>query len=72
MLDIGATHSLVYPRVVKSMGVKPSQGAVLTVTIANGNQVLSHDIVELNLIFSVEGRDCQVVGHSCLYKLERL
>ena len=40
MLDSGTMHSFVCPRVVKSMGVEPSQGAALTVTMANGNQVL--------------------------------
>ena len=45
MLDRGATHSFVHPRVVTTMGVEPSQGAALTITVANGNQVLCHDVV---------------------------
>ena len=66
MLDSGTMHSFVHPRVVKSMGVEPSQGTALTVTVTNGNQVLCHDVVEL------DGGDLQVVAHSCLYVLEGL
>ena len=65
-------HSFVHPRVVKSMDVEPSQDVVLTVTVANGNQVLCHDVVELDLTFLAEGGDHQVVAHSCLYVLEGL
>ena len=39
MLDSGAMHSFVHPRVVKSMGVKPLQGVALTVTVTNGNML---------------------------------
>ena len=72
MLDSGAMHSFVHPRVVKLMDVEPPQGAALTVTVANGNQVLCHDVVELDLISLTEGGDRQVVVLSCLYVLERL
>ena len=72
MLDSGAMHSFVHPRVVKSMGVEPLQGVMLTLTVANGNQVLCCDVVELDLTFSAEGGDCQVVVHSCSYVLEGL
>ena len=44
-------HSFVHPRVVKSMGVEPLQGAELTVNMANENQVLCRDVVELDLTF---------------------
>ena len=44
MSSSGALHSFVHPSVVKSMGVEPSQGAALTVTVTNGNQVLCHDV----------------------------
>ena len=37
MLDSCTMHSFVHPRVVNSMGVESSQGAVLTVAMANGN-----------------------------------
>ena len=57
MLDSGTMHNFVHPRVVKSMGVEPLQGAALTVTVTNGNQVLCHDVVELDLVFSVESGD---------------
>ena len=40
MLDSGTMHSFMHPRVVKSMGVEPSQGAALTITVTNGNQVM--------------------------------
>ena len=65
-------HSFVHPRVVKLIGVYLSQGTALTVTVANGNQMLCCDVFELDLIFLAEGRDCQVVVHSCLYVLEGL
>ena len=65
-------HSFVHPRVVKSMGVEPLQGAELTVTMANGNQVLCRDVVELDLTFLMKVGDHQVVAHSCLYLLEGL
>ena len=55
MLDSGATHSFVHPKVIKLMGVEPSQGAALSITVANGNQVLCRDVVELDLTFSAEG-----------------
>ena len=72
MLDSGTMHSFVDPRVIKLMGVEPLQGTALTVTVANGYQVLCRDIVELDLTFSAEGGDRQVVAHSCLYGLEDL
>ena len=72
MLDSSAMHSFVHPKVLKSLGVEPSQGAALTVTFANGNQVLCTDVVELDLTFLAEGRDRQVVAHSLLYVLEGL
>ena len=72
MLDSGTKHSFVHPRVAKSMGVEPSQVAALTVTVTNGNQVLCCNILELDLRFLAEGRDHQVVAHSCLHVLERL
>ena len=72
MLDSSAMHSFVHPRVIKLMGVEPSQGATLTVTVANRNQVLCSDVVELDLTFLVECGDCQVVAHPHLYVLESL
>ena len=54
MLDSGALHSFVHPRVVKSMGVEPSQGAALTVTVAYGNHVLCCDVFKLDLTFLAE------------------
>ena len=72
MLDSGAMHSFVHPRVVKLMVVEPSQGAALTVTVVNGNQVLCLNVIELDLTFLVEGGDRQVVAHSHLYVLKGL
>ena len=61
-----------HPRVVELLDVEPSQGAALTVTVANGNQMLCCDVVELDLTFMVEGGDRQVIAHSCLYVLKGL
>ena len=65
-------HSFVHPGVIKLIGVYLSQGAALTVTVANGNQMSCHDVLELDLIFSVEGRDYYIVMHSQLYVVEGL
>ena len=54
MLDSGATHSFVHPRIVQTMEVQLSEGAVLTVTMANGSKVLSDDVHTLDLMFTVE------------------
>ena len=54
MLDSSTMHSFVHPRFAKSIGLEPLQGAALTVTIANGKQVLCNDVVELDLTFLVE------------------
>ena len=72
MLDSGAMHSFVHPRVVMLINVEPLQGAALTVTMVHGNQVLCCDVVELDLAFLAEDGDHQVVAHSCLYVLEGL
>ena len=60
MLDSGATHSFVHPRIVQAMEAQPSEGAVLTVTVANGSKVLCNDVPALNLMFTAEGGDRQV------------
>ena len=60
MLDSGATHSFVHPRIVPRTEAQPSEGAVLTVTVANGTKVLCNDIRTLDLTFTVEGGDRQV------------
>ena len=57
MLDSGATHSFAYPHIVQSMEAQPSEGAVLTVTVANGSKVLHNDVRLLDLTFMVEGGD---------------
>ena len=72
MLDSGATHSFVHPRIVQMMEVQPSEGAVLTVTVANGTKVLFNDVRALNLTFTVEGGDRQVTVSSQLYVLDGL
>ena len=54
------------------MGVEPSQGAALTVSVTNEYQVLCRDVVELDFTFLVEVGDHQVVAHSHLYVLEGL
>ena len=72
MLDSGATHSFVHPRVVQTTEAQPSEGAVLTVTVANGTKVLCKDVRECSLTFTAEGGDRQVTVSSQLYVLDGL
>ena len=55
MLDSGATHSFVHPRIILTMEAQPSEGAVLTVTVANGSRALCKDVRTFDLTFTVEG-----------------
>ena len=71
MLDSGATHSFVHPRVVQTTEAQP-EGAVLTVTVANGSKLLCNDVRLLNLTFTAEGGDRQVTVSSQLYVLDGL
>ena len=72
MLHSGAMHSLVHPRIVQSTEVQLSQGAVLTVTVANDTKLLCNDVHLLDLTFIVEGGDCQVTVSLQLYVLDGL
>ena len=72
MLDSGATHSFVHPCIVQTAEVQPSEGTVLTVTVANGSKLLCNDVCALNLTFTVEGGDRQVTVSSQLYVLDGL
>ena len=72
MLDSGATHSFVHPRIVQTTEVQPSEGAVLTVTVANGTEVLCNDVRTLNLTFMAEGGDRQVTVSLQLHVLNGL
>ena len=72
MLDGGATHSFVHPCIVQTMEAQLSEGAVLTVTVANGSKALCHDVRMLDLMFTVEGGDRQVTVSSQLYVLDGL
>ena len=72
MLDSGAAHSFVHPRIVQTTEAQPSQGAVLTVTVANGSKALCKDVRTLDLTFTAEGGDRQVTVSSQLYVLDRL
>ena len=72
MLDSGAMHSFVHPRIVQSMEAQPSEGAVLTVFVANGSKALCRDVHLLDLMFTVEGGDRQVTVSSQLYVLDGL
>ena len=72
MLDSGATHSFVHPRIVQTMEAQPSEGAVLTVTVANGTKVLCNDVHALNLMFTVEGGDRQVTVSLKVYVVDGL
>ena len=72
MLDSGATHSFVHPHIVQSMEVQPSEGAVLTVTVANCAKALCKDVCTLDLQFTAEGGDRQVTLSLQLYVLNGL
>ena len=72
MLDSGATHSFVHPGIVQSMEVQPSEGAVPTVTVANGSKALCKDVHMLALTFTVEGEGRQVTVSLQLYVLDGL
>ena len=69
MLDSGATHSFVHPRIVQTTEVQPSEGAVLTITVANGSKLLCNDVHSLDLMFTAEGGDRQVTVPLQLYVL---
>ena len=69
MLDSGATHSFVHPCIVQTMEAQPSEGAVLTVTVANGSKVLCKDVCTLDLMFMVKGEKRQMIVSSQLYVL---
>ena len=60
MLDSSAVHSFVHPRIVQSIGAQPSQGDMLTVTVANDSKLLCDDVSILDLTFMVERGDHQV------------
>ena len=49
MLYSGTTHSFVHPRIVQTMEAQPSEGAMLTVTVANGTKMLCKDVHTLDL-----------------------
>ena len=72
MLDSGATDSFVHPHIVQTMEAQPSEGAVLTVTVANGSKVLCNDVRLLDLTFTAEGGDRQLTVSSQLYVLDGL
>ena len=72
MLDSGATHSFVHPRIVQMTKAQPSEGAVLTITVANGSKELCKDVRILDLTFMAEGEDRQVTVSSQLYVLDGL
>ena len=71
MLDSDATHSFIHPRVVQTTE-QPSEGAVLTVTVANGSKLLCKGVRTLDLTFKAEGGDRQVTVSSQLYVLDGL
>ena len=72
MLDSGATHSFVHPCIVQTTEAQPSEGAVLTVTVANGTKLLCYDVCLLDLTFMAEGGDHQVTVSLQLYVLDGL
>ena len=72
MLDSGATHSFVDPRIVQMTEAQPLEGAVLTATVANGSKVLCKDVCLLDLTFTADGGDRQVTVSLQLYVLDGL
>ena len=72
MLDSGAMHNFVHPRIVQSTEAQLSEVAVLTVAVANGSKALCHDVHTLDLTFMVEEGDHQVTVSSQLYVLDGL
>ena len=72
MLDSGATHSFVHPRIVQSMGAQPSEGALLTATVANVSKVLCKNVRLLDLMFTAEEGHRQVTVLLQLYVLDGL
>ena len=72
MLDSGAMNNFVHPRIVQSTEAQPSEGAVLTVSVANGSKVLCNDVRLLDLTFTAEGGDRQVTLSLQLYVLDGL
>ena len=72
MLDSGATYSFVHPCIVQTMEAQPSEGAMLTKTVANGSKLLCKDVCTLDLMFTAEGEDCQVTVLLQLYVLDGL
>ena len=72
MLDSGATHSFVHPRIVQTTEVQPSEGTVLTVTVSNGTKVLCNDVHTLNLTFTAKVGDRQVTVSLQLYVFDGL
>ena len=72
MLDSRATHSFVHPRIVQTTEAQLSEGAVLTVTVANGSQLFRKDVHTLDLTFMMQGGDRQVTVSSQLYVLDGL
>ena len=72
MLDSGAMHNFVYPRIVQSTEVQPSEGAAITVTVANGSKVLCSFVCVLDLMFTAEGGDRQETVPLQLYVLNGL
>ena len=57
MLDSGATHSFVHPRVVQKTSAATSKGKNLTVTIANGSTLVSDYVLKVCLVFTVQGNN---------------
>ena len=72
MLDSSAMHSFVHPHIVQLTEAQPSKGAALTVIVANGSKVLCKDVCILELTFTVEGEDHQVMVSSQLFVLDGL
>ena len=55
MLDSGVTHSFVHLRVLEKTSASTSKWQKLTVTIVNGSTSMYDDVLEVGLVFTVQG-----------------
>ena len=71
MLDSSATDSFVHPRVVQLTEAQPSEGAVLTVTVANGTKAFCKDVHTLDVTFTAEGETARLqYRRNCMYWMD--
>ena len=71
ILDSGAMNRFVHPPIVQSMEAQPSEGAVLTVTVANGTKAFCKDVHTLDVTFTAEGETARLqYRRNCMYSMD--